>query len=192
MAPPAEAALRGAGHQVSVGFDKTWGQDVLYPQGGLHAASVRHNLRKYPDALARGLARVAKTLDLAHWSFSRLERKQYLGPQRPLIIVNSEMVQRHFEQFYKIGPEAVRVVRSAIDPDRFSEQDRPRRRLEWREQWGIGTHETIALFIAMNYRLKGLEPLLHAMPFLARTAPPAGRGQPADTALRAPGPAPGD
>src|SRR5439155_11664526 len=27
-----ESALRGAGHDVSLGFDKTWGQDVLYPQ----------------------------------------------------------------------------------------------------------------------------------------------------------------
>src|SRR5438270_7259046 len=27
-------ALRGARHDVSVGFNKTWGQDVLYPQAG--------------------------------------------------------------------------------------------------------------------------------------------------------------
>src|SRR2546426_9211377 len=29
-------ALAGKQHDVTVGFDKTWGQDVLYPQGGLH------------------------------------------------------------------------------------------------------------------------------------------------------------
>ena len=34
-----ENALQGADHDVSVGFDKTWGQDILYPQGGLHVAS---------------------------------------------------------------------------------------------------------------------------------------------------------
>src|SRR5438045_1943954 len=32
-----ETALQGARHDVTVGFDKTWCQDVLYPQGGLHA-----------------------------------------------------------------------------------------------------------------------------------------------------------
>src|SRR5215831_13939574 len=63
-------ALDGAGHQVSIGFDKTWGQDVLYPQGGLHAASVEHNLRKFGNPWTRGLARMLKALDLAHWSFS--------------------------------------------------------------------------------------------------------------------------
>src|SRR5208282_119947 len=35
-------ALRGTKHHVTMGFDKTWGQDVLYPQGGLHAASAEH------------------------------------------------------------------------------------------------------------------------------------------------------
>ena len=68
---------------------------------------------------------------------------------RPLIVVTIRMVQRHFQQFYGIGPDGVRVVRSSIDPDRFGEQDRPRRRLEWREHWGFEPHETVALFIAM-------------------------------------------
>src|SRR5207302_144457 len=47
-------------------------------------------------------------------------------------------------------------------------QDRPRRRLEFRDQWGIGTEESVALFAAINYRLKGLEPLLHAVRELVR------------------------
>ena len=33
-------ALQARRHEVSLGFDKTWGQDVLYPQGGLHVATV--------------------------------------------------------------------------------------------------------------------------------------------------------
>jgi UDP-glucose:(heptosyl)LPS alpha-1,3-glucosyltransferase len=158
-----ERALRGAGHQVSVGFDKTWGQDVLYPQGGLHAASAEHNLRKYRSPLLQGLARLVKRIDLAHWSFSALERRQYLGPNRPLVVVNSNMVRRLFQQHYGIGPSELRVVRSAIDPGRFVEHDRPRRRLERRRRWEIDADETVALFAAMNYQLKGLEPLLHAV-----------------------------
>src|SRR5262249_14677788 len=50
-----------------------------------------------------------------------------------------------------------------IDAGRFPEPDRLRRRLEWRQQWGLGPEEHVALFAAMNYRLKGLEPLLHAV-----------------------------
>jgi UDP-glucose:(heptosyl)LPS alpha-1,3-glucosyltransferase len=155
--------LRTERHQVSIGFNKTWGQDILYPQGGLHAASAACNLRKYRTPFMRGLARVIKALDLGHRSFSLLERRQYLGPDRPLIVVNSHMVQNHFPHFFGFNPNQIRVIHSAIDPGRFSEQDRPRRRLEWRQRWGLAPEDVVGLFVAMNYRLKGLEPLLRAV-----------------------------
>jgi UDP-glucose:(heptosyl)LPS alpha-1,3-glucosyltransferase len=164
-------ALRGAAHDVSLGFDKTWGQDILFPQGGLHSASTAHNLRKHAGPLGRRLARVAKALDPAHWSFTLLERKQYLGRRRPLIVVNSRLVRDHFRQFLGVPPESVRVVPAAIDAERFLEYDRPRRRAEWRGHWGARPEETVALFAAMNYRLKGLEPLLRAVRLLPAGAP---------------------
>jgi UDP-glucose:(heptosyl)LPS alpha-1,3-glucosyltransferase len=164
-------ALEESGSLVSIGFNKTWGQDILYPQGGLHVASAEHNIRKHPSRLGRGLARVVKTLDVAHWSYTLLERRQYLGPHRPLVVVNSNLVRHHFERHYGVEADDVYVVRSAIDPGRFLEHDRPRRRLEWREKWGIRPEEIVALFVAMNYPLKGLEPLLHALCHVPRQQP---------------------
>jgi UDP-glucose:(heptosyl)LPS alpha-1,3-glucosyltransferase len=156
-------ALRDFPDLVSIGFDKTWGLDVLYPLGGLHAASAAHNLRKHRRPVVRALAGLVKAADLAHHAFTLLERRQYLGPDRPVLVANSRMVQRHFREHYGIPAEAVRVVHSAIDPGRFVEDDRPARRQAWRQRWGLGAGETVAAFVAMNYRLKGLEPLLHAV-----------------------------
>jgi UDP-glucose:(heptosyl)LPS alpha-1,3-glucosyltransferase len=121
-------ALLNANHDVTVGFDKTWGQDILFPQGGLHAASADHNLRKFANPVTRLFARAMKTFDLASWSFARLEKKQYLGFPRPLVIVNSEMVRGHFHHYYGLNTEQVRVIHSSIDPERMLEHDRPRRR----------------------------------------------------------------
>jgi UDP-glucose:(heptosyl)LPS alpha-1,3-glucosyltransferase len=160
-------ALANASHDVTVGFDKTWGQDVLYPQGGLHVATIDHNLLKYRNPLTRSAMRVLKMLDPANWSFRALERRQYLRTPRPILVVNSEMVRDHFTYYYGIGAQDLHVIRAAIDLNRFSEQDRPKRRLEWRQRWGIGPDETVAVFAAMNYRLKGLEPLLRATRRLA-------------------------
>ena len=108
-----------------------------------------------------------KKLDPANWSFRLLERRQYLGNHRPLMVVNSDMVRRHFVRYYSVAEDDIHVIRAAIDPNRFTEHDRPRRRLEWRQQWGIDPAETVGLFAAMNYRLKGLVPLLHALRHLA-------------------------
>ena len=164
-------ALRAARHDVSVGFDKTWGQDVLYPQGGLHAASAEHNLLKHRGAAARLAARALKALDPATWSFARLEREQYLGGCRPLVIAISDMTKRHFEKYLGYRPDDVRVLRAAIDAGRFPEHDRPRVRAEARDRWGLRPGETVALFAAMNYRLKGLEPLLRAVALLPASTP---------------------
>ncbi|MCI0380255.1 MAG: glycosyltransferase family 4 protein [Gemmataceae bacterium] len=156
-------ALAGARHDVSIGFDKTFGLDVLYPQGGLHLASAAHNLRKFPSPFARGCVRLAKALDIAHWSFRAIERRQYVTGTPAAIIVNSRMVRDHFQQYWNIGPERLQVVHSAIDPGRFPEHDRPSRRHAVREQWGINPLACVGLLAAMNYRLKGLDPLLHAL-----------------------------
>jgi len=164
------AALDADRPGVSVGFDKTWGQDLLYPQGGLHLASAAHNLRKFRWSWQRAAARLAKSFDLASWSYSLLERKQYLGPRRPLIVVNSAMVRGHFQQFYGIPADDVRVLPSAVNPDRFDGSDRPRRRDEWRRRWDIAPDQTAGLFVAMNYRLKGLAPLLSALRWLPKDA----------------------
>jgi UDP-glucose:(heptosyl)LPS alpha-1,3-glucosyltransferase len=170
FAAACEEVLRGADHDVTVGFDKTWGQDVLYPQGGLHIASRHHNRLKHPTRLGRWLADAGKWLDPAGRSFAALERRQYLGERRPVIVANSRMVAGHFARFYGLGPDAVRVVHSAIDPLRFVAEDRPRRRQAERDAWGVAPDEPAGLFVAMNYRLKGLAPLIRAA-----AAVPAGR-----------------
>jgi UDP-glucose:(heptosyl)LPS alpha-1,3-glucosyltransferase len=72
------------------------------------------------------------------------------------------MVRRHFEQFLGIPADNVRVVYSAIDPLRFAAEDRFLRRHTEREHWGVATDEPVGLFVAMNYRLKGLTPLIEA------------------------------
>lgn len=163
-----EQALATAHHDVTIGFDKTWGQDVLYPQGGLHAASAAHNLRKFAHGYERWAAAAGKWLSPAAWSFARLERRQYLGPRRPLVVVNSRMVRGHFEQYLGVAPESVRVVPSAIDPGRFAADDRPKRRHDERTRWGVDPNVPVGLFVGTNYRLKGLAPLLRAAALVPR------------------------
>ncbi|HEY3790053.1 MAG TPA: glycosyltransferase family 4 protein, partial [Urbifossiella sp.] len=130
-----------------------------------------HNRLKFSQGWERTLAAAGKWFDPAAWSFAKLERKQYLGPNRPLIVVNSKMVQRHFEQFYGVPAESVRVVYSAIDPGRFAADDRLKRRHEERDRWGVSPDDTVGLFVAMNYRLKGLAPLIRAAALVPRAKP---------------------
>jgi len=156
-------ALKGHEHDVTVGFDKTWGLDVLYPQGGLYAASVDQNLLKIRDPIWRRAMSFIKQFDPAHFSFTTLERRQYLSHHRSIIIAISDMVRQHFQTYYKISSTDLRLVRIAYNPERFVENDRLRRRMERRNQWNLDPSDHVGLFCGMNYKLKGLEPLLHAV-----------------------------
>jgi UDP-glucose:(heptosyl)LPS alpha-1,3-glucosyltransferase len=164
-------ALRRGRHDVSLGFDKTWGQDVLYPQGGLHVATIAHNHHIPSSEVGRGLARLRSWLDLGYWSFCRLERRQYLPSRPPLVVVNSRMVAGHFQQHYGISPDQLRLVPNAIDPSRFQAPDRDAIRQTMRERWRLPPGTSVGLFAAMNYPLKGLAPLLHAVRRLPRRLP---------------------
>jgi UDP-glucose:(heptosyl)LPS alpha-1,3-glucosyltransferase len=164
-------ALTQAQVDVSMGFDKTFGQDILYPQGGLHSASRAHSFLKHPPGFVRCFARGVRYFDPTTYSFARLERKQYLSSPRPVILVNSRMVQRHFADYRGIPAEQVRVLYSAIDPDRFAASDRLDRRGAERTAWGVTDDESVGLFVAMNYRLKGLAPLVRSLVHVPRTQP---------------------
>jgi UDP-glucose:(heptosyl)LPS alpha-1,3-glucosyltransferase len=163
FAAAAEQALRHAHHDVIVGFVKTWYQDVILPQGGLHAASADYNLRKYRQPWIRWLARGLKWIDPAFWSFRALERRQFLGANRPEIVVASHMVREHFDHYLGISGNRIHVIPNAIDPRRFVDTDWEQQRAELRHPLRVGPDAPVGLFVGHNYRLKGLDPLLRAV-----------------------------
>ncbi len=169
FAQACEEALQSQAYDVTMGFDKTWGQDILYPQGGVHRASAAHNLLKFRSSWLRRASHLLKYADPASWSFAWLEQKQYCPMPRPRILVNSRMVRGHFEQYYDIAPEQIEVLPSAIDPNRFAAADRPARRDAQRAAWNVEPETPVGLFVAMNYRLKGLKPLLYALARVAKS-----------------------
>jgi UDP-glucose:(heptosyl)LPS alpha-1,3-glucosyltransferase len=156
-------ALKSHPVDVSLGFDKTFGQDILYPQGGVHSASRANNLLKHRPGMDRRVAKLVRAFDLTAISFAKLERRQYLTPPRPIVIAISAMTREHFRQYLGLPKSAVRMLHAAIDPERFIADDCPARREREREQWGATRQDIAGLFVGMNYRLKGLAPLLRSL-----------------------------
>jgi UDP-glucose:(heptosyl)LPS alpha-1,3-glucosyltransferase len=170
FAAACQAEVRKENHDVVIGFVKTWYQDVIIPAGGLHVAAADHNLYKHRNPVFRLMARLCQWLNPSYWSYLMLERKQYLSEYRPIVIAVSQMVARHFRDYYGLSGDQIRVIHNAIDPQRFCQVDRPRLRAEVRAQAGIAPEESIALFVGHNYHLKGLEPLLHAVKCMPKRA----------------------
>jgi UDP-glucose:(heptosyl)LPS alpha-1,3-glucosyltransferase len=150
-------------YDLSIGFDKVTGVDVLYPQGGVYAASIAHGRNRFPSGWQRELHAWLRMLDPACLSQKWLERRQYAGPPAPFVLAISEMTRGHLARYLGVPRERTAVLRAAIDPDRLAATDRPARRVLARQQWGVEPDEVFAVFLGVNPRLKGLAPLLHAV-----------------------------
>jgi UDP-glucose:(heptosyl)LPS alpha-1,3-glucosyltransferase len=161
------AALQKETYDVSVGFIKTWGQDIIMPQGGFHLASAEHNVRKQSNPILRGIVRCLHAIDPRHRSYRALERKQ-LREFPSLLVVPSNMVREHGRQYHGLPNERMRVVHNAIDADRFPTHDRLLVRSQMRDDQQLHPEDNVGLFVGHNYRLKGLIPLLQAVKLLPR------------------------
>jgi UDP-glucose:(heptosyl)LPS alpha-1,3-glucosyltransferase len=158
-----EAALREATFDCSIGFINTWHHDVIIPQGGVHPASLEHNARRYPAGWRRSLYSASKRANPKDWLYRSIERRQYDPARASRVVAVSEFVRGHLQKYYGVPEGRIRVIPNAIDANRLRSDDPGSARLAFRSRLGLGDDALVALFLAHNFRLKGLDPLLEAL-----------------------------
>ena len=168
-----EGALREGSFDCSVGFINTWHHDVIIPQGGVHPASLDHNARRIPQGWRRALYLGSKRAQPKHWLYRSIEQRQYDPGRRARVVAVSGFVRRHLEAYYGVPRERIRVIPNAIDADRLRVDDPNATRGAFRAAHGLGAGDLVALFVAHNFRLKGLEPLLRALGIRLERSPDA-------------------
>ncbi len=152
-------------HDLGVG----WRYDILH----LHAGSRLANARQ--DLLSLGLlARMKRRLSPWHirrdGEFRALEKRQ-LGPGPGIVIAVSRMVSDDLRRRYGLDPGRIRLVHNGIDLRRLAGPDVRKSREDLRSTLGL-RDETLFLFVAHNFRLKGLGPSLEALSLLWRAGRP--------------------
>ena len=155
------------------GFGKSIRMDVFRPGGGVHRAWRRLEPLSVENPARRAWRRFRR-----HFSFDQrlvlwLEAKQFApGADGPEIIANSNMVRRHVLEHYNVPESRIHVIPNGVDGTRFTPANRARCREAVRTQWGVADDDVVVLFVANNFRLKGLLPLVRALARLPRSSPP--------------------
>lgn len=91
-----------------------------------------------------------------------LEGRQYRSAQLCRIIANSRLVEGHIRHYYPVDPARIRVIYNGVDLERFHPERR--RWIEERRRRELGVAgELVILFVAHNFRLKGLHCLIRAL-----------------------------
>lgn len=158
-----EAALKKAEHDCTVGFINTWHHDVIIPQGGVSRASVDANSKRFPWVWQRGVYRFAKAANPKSWTVHAIEQRQYDPDRHAHVVAVSNMVREHLIQYHNVHAQRIHLIPNAIDVNRLSVDYPGAVRCGFRNRLGLVPGDLVGLFVAHNFALKGLGPLLQAL-----------------------------
>jgi UDP-glucose:(heptosyl)LPS alpha-1,3-glucosyltransferase len=150
------AILRQLSPDLVLGVRHTLAVDVFLARGGLHCETLEGNLRADPSPWKR----LSYRIQPKHRLLLHLERRLFGRDRPPFVIAPSEMVKSHFLKHFHLDPARVAVVPTGADVEFFRPADEAAR-AKLREKFGVGAKVT-GLFVAHNFRLKGLPSLLEA------------------------------
>ncbi len=103
------------------------------------------------------------TLNPRHQGILRLERRA-LDPLRvKRVVTNSELVKRQVCERFKFPEARVTVVYNGVDTKKFHPAADAKEKNSLREQLGIPAGAFVSLFVAGNFKIKGLNSALAAM-----------------------------
>ncbi len=135
--------------------------DVYQPRGGLLGESLERNVATRATATRRAMKRALWSLNFKQRALLDLER-QVFRKDGPVILAVSRYVARQCERIYGVSEPRVRVVFNGVSPPEVSGAEQAEARASLRGQHHVAEDELLLLFIAHNFRLKGLRPLIDA------------------------------
>jgi UDP-glucose:(heptosyl)LPS alpha-1,3-glucosyltransferase len=145
--------------------------DVYQPRGGTYAESILRNAASYQNTLIESYKKLTAFANLRRTALMRAERRLCRQPSGPTIVAISHYVADQLKQHYAVAQERIVVIPNGIRINTIpnaTTSDRLRRPIVAR----LGIKETekpvFFLFVANNFRLKGLAALIRAMHLAAR------------------------
>jgi UDP-glucose:(heptosyl)LPS alpha-1,3-glucosyltransferase len=171
-------ALAGHAYDIILGS----GLVLFYPQhlyrlsGGLMVEWLR---RRYPSGLRRFAVMLARPVFLINcW----LERRLLSGRVTHLI-ANSTGYKEQTERVYGVPPDRISVIYNGYDPAQFQPDQAGQRRRAFRRQHQFPDDAAVFLFVAQDFKRKGLDYAIDALPAVLKRNPRAwllvvGKGRP--------------
>lgn len=157
------AMARANGMDLTVGIRHIPGVDLYHPHGGVYRVAFRQGLFSVESPLLRTLRLLFRFLSLRQWFFLVQEWRIYCRKPRPLVAAVSRGVKEDIVRHYRFPEKNIRVIYNGVDGERFHPFNRKRYRTALRAELGIPEEALVLLFVAHNFRLKGLACLIRAL-----------------------------
>ncbi len=161
--------LEGDRFDVIHSFGRTWGMDIFQPLGGSQLSSLVGNLRSIENALSRTLKKLTYFCSLRRLSYFLVEKTQV--KEARIVIAISAMVKNDMIRYTRLDPAKIVIVRNGVDLDKFHPEKMKAHRKLFRRELRLAEEDVFILFVAHNFRLKGLQVLILALAELKKRSP---------------------
>ncbi|MBN2455490.1 MAG: glycosyltransferase family 4 protein [Sedimentisphaerales bacterium] len=139
--------------------------DLYQPRGGCFAESVLRNAASYENVFIERYKRITAFANLRRTILLRAEKKLCKNPDGPVIAALSSYVAEQFKRHYGLGSERVKIIPNGVKINKrvdSSQSNRLREQILMRLSIKEADEPILFLFVANNFRLKGLSSLIRA------------------------------
>jgi len=150
-------------------FGRTWGMDIFQPLGGSQLSSLVGNLGSIENPLSRTLKKLTYLCRLRRLSYFLVEKVQV--KEARIVIAISAMVKNDLIRYTHLNPVKIVIVRNGVDLTKFHPEKSKVHRERFRRELGLAEEDIFILFVAHNFRLKGLHVLILALAELKKRSP---------------------
>ncbi|MFQ5805501.1 MAG: glycosyltransferase family 4 protein [Phycisphaerae bacterium] len=138
--------------------------NVYQPRGGTYAETVGRSVARASGPLSRLVKRIGRRFNRRQRFLLLAERRMLTGPDPPFVAAVSEYVARQVRGAFPGYPaERLRVVFNGVDIAPLSADEMRACRAAVRRGIGVDEQTPLVLFVAHNFKLKGLAELLRAL-----------------------------
>lgn len=140
--------------------------DVYQPRSGTFAESILRNAASYRSDLIAYYKQVTAFFNCRRAVLLRTERKLCRNPKGPIVAALSEYVANQFKNHYGLDDERLVITRNGVKiNERIDPAAADRLRGQILAKLGLKEADDplLLLFVANNFRLKGLEVLIEAL-----------------------------
>lgn len=135
--------------------------DVYQPHAGFAVEALGNGKRR--KGLSRILALIGNRLNRKRQLYAEIERHLLTPPTQPVVVCLSSAMREKAQSAAGIGLDRLVVIPNAVDLARYDKDLRPNAGAVLREEFGIGRDHKLALFVAQDFKRKGLAESLKAM-----------------------------
>ena len=147
--------------------------DVYQSRGGTYTESILRNAASYQNKLLESYKRMTAFANFRRTTLLRAERKLCREPSGPLIAAISQYAAEQFKRHYGVANGRIVVISNGVKINkRIDTAEAGKLRTQILAKLGLkeADNPVLFLFVANNFRLKGLAVLIKAMSVYGKAA----------------------